>query len=105
MARVRIWVSKIPSVASVMLIEHDDDRQSFFPLKNPLAPGVRVGTSYTGEFRGYSGTYHDLPRGFPTNNQEAAQMLEDPSLPAVMRQLIVDNFAVRNREPELTAGV
>lgn len=95
MARVRIWISKHVSVGSVFIVDHDDGQQEWLPLRNPPAAGTRIGVPYVGEFRGHSGVYHDLPRGFPTNRHEAEQRLNDPSIPANMQQLIRGQFTAR----------
>ena len=91
-SRVRIWLSDIPGVANAFLVVHDDDRQDSYPLKTVLGKGDRLGSGYKGDLREQPGTYYDLPAGFPTSNETAKQRLNDPSIPATMKKLIVDNF-------------
>lgn len=95
MARVKIWVSEVPGIPNAFLIVHDDGRQDAYPLKTALAKGDRLGTAYRGDLQGHAGTFYDLPFGFPTSNEVAAQRLNDPSIPAMMKKLIVDNFPLR----------
>lgn len=97
MARVKLWVSDAPSITNAFLIVHDDGRHDAYPLRTVLAPGDRLGTAYRGELQGHPGTYYDLPFGFPTSNETAAQRLNDPSIPATMKKLIVDNFPLQAR--------
>lgn len=101
MARVRLWISAVPGVAHAFLIEHEDGQQESYPLRQPPQAGGRLGTCYPGEFRGHAGTYCDLPFGFPTNNQQAAQRLNDPSIPQRMKQLIRENFSLREQPSRL----
>jgi len=96
-SRARIWLSDNPSVANAFLVVHDDDRQDSYPLKTVLDKGDRLGSGYQGDLRGESGTYYDLPFGFPSSNDIAQQRLADPSIPATMKKLIVDNFPLSVR--------
>ena len=101
MARVRLWISAVPGVAHAFLIEHDDGGQDCYPLRHPPEPGGRMGTSYPGEFKGHAGTFCDLPFGFPTSNPQAAQRLNDPSIPQRMKQLIRENFPLQAQPSRL----
>jgi hypothetical protein len=96
-SRVRLWVSAMRAIGHTLIIEHDDGSQECYPFKSPPAKGDRLGTSYQGEFRGCTGTFYDLPRGFPTDNHAAAQRLQDPSIPKAMKKLIVENFPIPSR--------
>ena len=78
------------------MIQNDDGSQHCQPLKGVLTPGEKVGTKYEGEFCGYPGTYYDLPRGFPTTDQQAELRLSDPSIPKPILTLIRDNFPLRS---------
>lgn len=88
MTRARIWISASRAVGHAFIIDHDDGRQEHYPLRNLPAKVDRLGNSYQGEFRGVEGTYYDLPRGFPTNNEAAQQRLSDPSIPSLIKTLI-----------------
>jgi hypothetical protein len=94
-ARVRLWVSGVPGIRNVFIIQHDDGGQHCQPLKSPPAEGERIGTVYEGDFKGYAGTYYDLPSGFPTNNEQAGIRLADPSIPKAMQKLLRENFPIR----------
>ncbi|MDB5386714.1 MAG: hypothetical protein JWM11_2360 [Planctomycetaceae bacterium] len=95
MARVRLWVSGVSGIGNVFVIEHDEGGQYCQPLKSPPAQDERVGTVYQGEFRGYPGTYYDLPCGFPANNEQARLRLADPSIPKPMQKLLRENFPLK----------
>lgn len=95
MARVKVWVSDVPEIPNLFLIEHDDGREDAYLLRTVLAKGDRLGTAYRGDIQGYTGVFYDLPFGFPTSNDLAAQRMSDPSIPAMMKKLIVDNFPLQ----------
>lgn len=104
MSRARIWISASRAIGHTFIIEHDDGGQECYPLRRPPASGDRLGNSYQGEFRGLPGTYHDLPFGFPTNNETARQRLSDPSIPSAMKRLIIENFPL-NSDTQVPAYV
>lgn len=100
MARVRIWISGVQGIGNVFMIQHDDGREFYQPLRNPPLPGEKIGSTYRGDFKGYAGTYYDLPPGFPTTNETAASRLMDPSIPKPIQRLIRENFPLKIR-PEV----
>lgn len=100
-SRVRIWISEVRAIGHAFIIEHDDGRQESYPLKNPPAKGDRLRSPYRGDFRGFEGTYYDLPFGFPTSNELAEQRLSDPSIPAAIKKLIQENFPLPSRPQAL----
>ncbi len=95
MSRARIWISEVRAIGHAFIIEHDDGRQESYPLRNAPAKGDRLGSPYRGDFRGFEGTFYDLPFGFPTDNQSAEQRLSDPSIPSTMKKLIQENFPLK----------
>lgn len=59
----------------------------------------RLGIPYQPDILGFEGTYYDLPFGFPTSDELAQQRLNDPSIPATMKRLIVENFPLKSNAP------
>lgn len=82
-------------MGNAFIIARDDGSQESYPLRSTPTKGDRFGSSYWGEFRGFEGTYYDLPLGFPTTNEAAAQCLSDPSIPSSMKRLIQENFPLK----------
>ncbi len=95
MARVKIWVSATQGFEDLLIVVQDNGSEECYALN--YAPGGldRLGSAYWGQFRGNDGTYYDLPRGFPANNADAAQRLNDPSISNTMKSLIRLNFPLR----------
>lgn len=102
-ARVRLWISGVSGIGNVFIIQHADGGQHCQPLKSPPGKEDQIGTMYEGEFLGYPGVYYDLPRGFPTNNEQASLRLADPSIPKAMQKLLRENFPLRTARPQPAA--
>jgi hypothetical protein len=97
MVRVRIWVSASQETKDAFVLERIGATGQYYAFQRPIGGLDWLGDGYPGDLLGFEGTFYDLPRGFPTNNSDAALRAGDASVSKAMRLLIRSSFPLRPR--------